>query len=365
MYAAAQVLLLLFVPVVVFDCRRTLAAASAGKTGGCFSTIFRRRAETAGGLAEGVIANFAKDAYAPRLLSAPLVPLVLLGFGALCGALAWRGFARTSAGLAVSDFTNVGSYQRDFALVLEREFTLYPGYLFVDTRAMSNPATQRVQLEAVAALMHNPWLASALPMDSTYWLGTGPASLLALYNSSGPGTPMPADAFYVTLDVWLLGLGAPSAPDLWCYDNTTGMAADCFDRLPPAANKNILIGAVRGAFSLIGQTTTQTYIDAIQSTRASVDGVAAASEATAAAIAGTASGRSDSVFRMFVGGTTYLYYDQYIHIWTDLYRIVGFSLVGVFGVTLIYEPDLRLAAIICAMILMVDLEVISRNSRLP
>ena len=183
-------------------------------------------------------------------------------------------------------------------------------------------------------------------MDSIYWLSSGPASLLALYNASGPTSPIPAGAFYETLDVWLLGLGAPSSSDLWCYDSATGLAADCFDRLPPTANKQILIGAVRGAFSLVGQSTTAAYVAAIEATRAAVDGTAAAHAAVTRGV--------DPSFRLFVGGTTYQYYDQYIHIWGDLYRLVGLSLVGVFGVTLLYEPDVTLALIVCAMILVVQ-----------
>ncbi len=213
----------------------------------------------------------------------------------------------------------------------------------------------QVQLDCVASLMRNSWVSSALPMDSIYWLGSGPASLLALYNASGPANPIPAGAFYETLDVWLLGLGAPSSSDLWCYDNATGLAADCFDRLPPTANKQVLIGAVRGAFSLVGQTTTASYVAAIEATRAAVDGSAAAH---AAAARGT-----DPGFRLFVGGTTYQFYDQYIHIWGDLYRLVGLSLLGVFCVTLLYEPDVTLALIVIAMILMVW--QIPRPSRPP
>jgi hypothetical protein len=195
--------------------------------------------------------------------------------------------------------------------------------------------------------MRTAWVSSALPMDSIYWLGSGPASLLALLNANAPTTPIPAGAFYETLDVWLLGLGAPSSSDLWCYDNATGLAADCFDRLPPVANKQILIGAVRGVFSLVGQTTTAAYVAAIAATRAAVDG-GATSHAVAVRDA-------DPGFRLFVGGTTYQYYDQYIHIWGDLYRLVGLSLLGVFCVTLLYEPDLALAIIVCTMILMVCL----------
>ena len=96
---------------------------------------------------------------------------------------------------------------------------------------------QRAQLEAVASLLRDPWLAAALPTNATYWLGTGPASLLALHDAAAPGTPLPADAFYVYFDVWLLGLGAPAAPDLWCYDNATLLAADCFDRRAPARSR--------------------------------------------------------------------------------------------------------------------------------
>jgi hypothetical protein len=194
--------------------------------------------------------------------------------------------------------------------------------------------------------MRSEWVSSTLPMDSIFWLGSGPASLLALYNSSGPTNPIPASAFYETLDVWLLGLGAPSSSDLWCYDSATGVAADCFDRLPPVANKQILIGAVRGVFSVVGQTTTSAYVAAIEATRAAVDGSAAAHAVAARG--------ADPGFRLFVGGTTYQFFDQYIHIWGDLYRLVGLSLVGVFCVTLMYEPDVALALIVCSMILVVS-----------
>ena len=144
-------LLVLFLPAVVLDCRRTLAAAAAAAAaadggGGC---CVRRGAVAAcgaqGGGGGGAMARFAREVYAPWLLSPAVSVAVLAGFGALCGALAWRGFARTETGLAVSDFTSVGSYQRDFALALERDFTLYPAYLFVETRAASAPATQQVR----------------------------------------------------------------------------------------------------------------------------------------------------------------------------------------------------------------------------
>jgi hypothetical protein len=134
-------LLLLFVPAVVLDCRRTLAAVAAGGAGAgrcCLrvsgaaggapdgsapggSALF---GSAQGGSGGGAIARFASDVYAPLLLSPAAAVPVLVGFGALCGALAWQGFARTETGLAVSDFTSVGSYQRDFALVLEREYAL-------------------------------------------------------------------------------------------------------------------------------------------------------------------------------------------------------------------------------------------------
>jgi hypothetical protein len=138
-------LLLLFVPAVALDCRRTLAAAAAGGGGGCCRP--RRGAVAAGGApggGGGGIALFAREWYAPRLLSPAGSAVVLVGFGALCGALAWHGFARTETGLAVSDFTSVGSYQRDFALRLERDYAMYPAYLFAETRAVSAPATQQV-----------------------------------------------------------------------------------------------------------------------------------------------------------------------------------------------------------------------------
>ena len=50
-------------------------------------------------------------------------------------------------------------------------------------------------------------------------------------------------------------------------------------------------------------------MDAIESTRAAVDGIASARAAAAAAPSAGGDG-SDPGFRMFVGGTTYLYYEQ-------------------------------------------------------
>jgi hypothetical protein len=183
-------------------------------------------------------------------------------------------------------------------------------------------------------------------MSDLYWLHR----FLEDANADGQVRPVSQVEFYPKFAAWLAALGITSLPDLLCEDISTGEEVSCFDIVPVGAqpgNANVRLVATRGTFYIPNLRTTDDFVDAIEDTRAKIDPVVAAYPNFA----------TDPDYDSFAIGYIYLFWQQYLTSYDDLYKIVGLCLAGVFGAMFLLQFSLVTSVILSAVIVMVAVEV--------
>ncbi|EGD73466.1 hypothetical protein PTSG_05169 [Salpingoeca rosetta] len=279
------------------------------------------------------------------LMTTPARVLVLVCAAIAIGLSIWQVFD-IQRGVLFSSVATEDSYQYDFAVRLESDFTMYNGYLVTESEDF--PAAQQNILNAVASLQQSPRVADSAPVASIFWLHS------MLLSQTGNSTqPVAEDDFYPQFSEWLAALGITFLPDLYCIDSRYDTPVSCYDIVgafstPRAfgSNANVRLAASRGLFYISNVRYQDDYLDAIRSTRSYTD---AASDAY--------DNEDDPDYRSFVISYVHIFWEQYLHSYRDLYVVVGLCLLGIFVATFLFQFSFITSLLLCIVIFIVDLEV--------
>lgn len=152
------------------------------------------------------------------------------------------GFTQVEIGLRLSDVSNSGSYQSDFAQTLEENFLMYSGVMM--TVSNDFPGAQSTILEALTELQESEWVSPVPRIQNLYWLTN-------LLENEGTDMPLPENEFYDRLAAYLGGLGVTYAQDLYCINTNTNARVSClemYNSLDQTRNPNVELAATRGSF---------------------------------------------------------------------------------------------------------------------
>jgi hypothetical protein len=282
--------------------------------------------------------------YAPLFESNIFKVSVVAVFAGLLVSMTYLGFEKVEHGLRLSDITLTGSYQNTFAIVTEDRFTSYD--VWIVTRDVDYVKNQNNLIEIYRALENTSWNPPQPGILEGSPLGTLYLWNKIVFNVSWPLPPNNETLFYDYNKMWSAGpLGIVSLQDLYCEDGVTKQPLSCFqDFHAPGykSNPNFRIASSKaGMFALHLGSKTSSNLEMIKQTRTIVDGMNAKFGEDVA----------------FMYGFPFLFYEQYLHSYRDLYLVVGLALVGVFIAVLIFQFSITMSLIIVCVLLMVDLEV--------
>jgi patched 1 protein/patched 2 protein len=257
--------------------------------------------------------------------------------------MTYLGFEKVEHGLRLSDVTLTGSYQNTFAKVTEDRFPSYD--IWIVTRDIDYVKHEKYLLEVYGALENTTWnppqpgIIASSPLGNFYLWGRIAFNLTY---------PLATDnkTFYDFIKKWSAGpLGVASLPDLYCEDSVTKEQLSCLqDAHAPGykPNPNFRLAATKAAmFAIHLGATTAPNLAMMKDTRSVVDGL---NEKFGEDVA-------------YMYGFPFLYFEQYLHSYRDLYTVVGLALVGVFIAVLVFQFSISISLIIACVLLMVDLEV--------
>lgn len=321
-------LMLMFVPIMAADSYRVAASKQY-----LWSKPLDVSVDEAGDHSKGasLMERFVENHYGPFLSHRAVKMGVLLVFGTFFGLTVWLALDKTEQGLKTSDIALRGTYQRDFSEALEAKFSVFDS--FVVTRGIDMPQRQADVLAAVRSAQRSTWVSQSTPINSLGWLSASSSSLLSVTGgSTNAETPLPPAAFYPAFFSWISTIGVLYADDLVCANVETDEEVPCNVAAPTTR-----IVASRMVMYVEKQSSHDNVISSINDIRDRLDAVPSA----------------DS----FAFGYTFKYYEQYLHIEENLYKIAGLSLVGVVVANTILQFSLTNAVIVAVLILMIDFEL--------
>ncbi|XP_024373471.1 uncharacterized protein [Physcomitrium patens] len=281
--------------------------------------------------------------YAPLFESNLFKIIVVVLFSGLLVSMTYLGFEKVEHGLRLSDVTLTGSYQNTFARTTEDRFTSYD--VWIVTRDIDYAKNQNNLVEMYRALEKTKWnppqpgILESSPLGNLYLWNQ------IAYNVSWP-IPANNQTYYDYIKHWSAGpLGIASLQDIYCEDSITKEQLSCMqDAHAPGYknNPNFRIASSKtGMFALHLGAGTSSNLDMMTKTRTIVDDL------------NTKFGEDVA----FMYGFPFLFFEQYLHSYRDLYTVVGLALVGVFVAVLVFQFSITMSLIIVTVLLMVDLEV--------
>lgn len=343
-------MLLIFIPLMSLDARRVKGGivdpclwvffgtkGNSGKTSSEKTEVDMMVLEQT---ASTPISDAVSKFYAPLFKHNSFKITVVILFAGLLGVTLYLGFWRVKHGLKLSDIALKGSYQHDFAVLIEQSYPQYDLYLV--TENIQDYSAAQIPLYQVynrsQSNVSEFLLSSTKILDYT-WLG----NLYASVNTpSHFSTPLPQENFSTVVQTWSTSpIGILSSQDLSCQSRSTGLQLSCFaeqqrEDWKIAATKTVVFASTVGS-------NTQSNVDMIKQIRGSLDGL------NKVYFNGTKT--------VYMYGYSFLFYEQYLHSFHDLYMVVGFALVGVFFAILIFQFSLTTSVVIVVLLLMVDIEV--------
>eukprot|EP00051_Salpingoeca_urceolata_P032091 m.14237 g.14237 ORF g.14237 m.14237 type:complete len:1617 (+) comp4765_c0_seq1:449-5299(+) len=331
-------LLLLFLPALVIDARRTARGEPEKVASPCSRQGKPIDPE------DRFISRFARDYYGPLIAKAWFKVLTIVLFLVFFAVMLYYGVYEHKAGLRRSDVAPKDGILYDYVVQAEEKFAVYRAahYFF----PASTPAAQATMLKSTQELQTSRWPVNNLQIADLFWLTN------FLDNATQPLAYTTEDEFYAAVADWLAKLGTPFVGDLYCEDKDTGEPKDCILMIgaydtPPAAgsDSNLIIKGSKAEFYLKDQLEHDQIMAAIRETRALVDPVTEEYRET------------DPSYQGFVWGYTYALWEQYLHIENDLYFIAGMALLGVFAATFLFQFSWEISLLLCLVILMVDFEL--------
>lgn len=293
----------------------------------------------------GYFDSFFQKHLGTLLMSDYVRGLVIVVFSLSVALSIWQAFEVERAVL-FSEVAAKGSYQFGFAIRLESDFTMYNGYLVTDSEDF--PSAQNVILESTQALQNVSGVTDSPPIEIIFWLNS-----LLLTESTSLNDPVPVENFYPAFSNWLAAAGITFLPDLSCIDSRDRTTVSCYDIVGafstppmPGANQHVKLVASRGMFYMHGLQHPSDFVTIITATRNSVD-----------RISKQYSNRDDPGFRTFVFSYVHLFWEQFVHSYTDLFTIVGFCLLGIFIATFLFQFSLIISCVLCIVVFTVILQI--------
>ncbi|KAL2613615.1 hypothetical protein R1flu_025307 [Riccia fluitans] len=282
------------------------------------------------------VSRWVAEKYAPIFKDNIFKVAVVIFSAVFLAVMIFLGFHKMEHGLRLSDVTLTGSYQNTFAKLTEDRFLNYD--LAIVTREVDYPNRQSQILEIFSELQKKKrWVPAQPTILGSSWLAG-----LYLYSNRTVNLsyPVPPAVFNQLLIGWSTSsLGILSIPDMYCEHNETRLPLSCFNvgrdpHLRVKATKTLMFAQNLGA-------KTQPNLDMIRETRSVVDRL---NEKFGEKIA-------------YMYGYPFLFYEQYLHSYHDLYLVVGLAIVGVFVAVTIFQFSLTVSVLICIILLITDLEV--------
>lgn len=149
-----MMLLLLFVPMMGIDARRTLA----GRSDFCCNNPDQEAAAAVN--VDSTISTFFEKRYGPFLMRSEVRALVVAAFLAFLSFQIHKGVNDTVIGLQTSDITAEGTHQNEFFAENENNYPLWTASLLVNTRDYADEGVQLAVQMAAENLGQSKWLES-------------------------------------------------------------------------------------------------------------------------------------------------------------------------------------------------------------
>lgn len=357
---------LVFVPLCSADCRRVLR-------NGCDIVPclkFGRRLKYSenqcqSGTFSGCLSHFAEQTLGPRILlrsratSLCVIAISLL----LTAAMLAISIAKTEAGLPLNTVALRGTYQRAFLDIQERTFPVYNAYLVHVVQeqngrnrsgVMARKDVQQGMVQQADALQ-GAFRTSATPKISDIsWFFNSSFSLLGLHNAQigqkQLNTPIASEAEYrETFATFATTSGASFLNDIYCVrreDLVERTPCDLEGGYPGEIVRDVEVRGSRMQFLQSGLKETSTIVSAIKSSRAALR----SAERSAFAAYG-------ELVESFVYGYIYEFWEQYVQIYRNLGKVVGFALLGLSMVTLILLGSISMTLLILLVICCIIIQI--------
>jgi len=272
------------------------------------------------------------------------------------------GFEKVEKGLVLSDVVIDGHYVRGFVKMQEQFYPLLPGSV---VQAQADYTVDGVHYNTSTFQNHvlaflndtadrSPYLDqvnSPNKVSGGHWL----QGLIDFYSTS-LGNPLEADgtipitAFYSTLQTYLASSGASKSSSIVCKNADGTFADSCAS----ADDVNIKIFGSRAAAYFVNIDNDEDYVKAIENIRDLTD------DSGAVRMQCCNSNNNGSRFedpQFFYTGSLFRYWQQYVGIEETTVMAVGFSLLGVFVATLLFQWNPLSSLIVGIMLLSIVLQL--------
>lgn len=335
-------LFLVFCPGLAWDLRRSMLKRADLCTPPCVSVDVDIPAEDDPSISRGgnFITNFTRDYFAPACTLWYVKVIILCICYGFTIATIWNGATNLKKGLLLSDIALRGTFVREYTDIQEIYFGAYDAYYVTRTIDYTNAEVQTRFINTLTGLDGSVWRLKAMLVTENSWF-TG--SFLPFYNqnfnTSVPvnqrsTTIIPAPNYYTAFKTYITTLGATRVPDIACAYQATGALKGCntFD-----VTTDVIVASKSVIYNRDLFTDASNFISAINDNRGIAD--------------------ADSQGDGFMFGFIYQFYQQYIEIDTNLYKVVGYSLIGVFCVAVAFTFSPIASALMCLVILQVVVQL--------
>eukprot|EP00301_Raphidiophrys_heterophryoidea_P006429 c12594_g1_i1.p1 GENE.c12594_g1_i1~~c12594_g1_i1.p1 ORF type:complete len:1253 (+),score=375.93 c12594_g1_i1:94-3759(+) len=314
----------MFVPCMVWNCYKT------SKRGLCCKAKED----------EASMTSVSLDTFWIFLAEKVLCPLYSNIFFKILAICAWigltvgfaiHGFTATKNGLLLSDVVLKTHYAYDYLTLQEAYFNILPGTLMTrhvdftyNNTHVTFPDFQTNVLDVINKTSSNRFMDKINTPASLHFLPALIKSFHTTYPAFASLTTIPSAKFYEYLKYFLSADGTSYVPDLVCRNQTSKELTDC----TMVDGVNITLEVTSSTVYINDLVSDQDYVDAITSIRDDADNAPGNQYPCC-----TGNKAKLDPVQTFYTGTLFKYWQQYVTIEDTTYRTVGYSLLGVFGVT--------------------------------
>jgi len=256
----------------------------------------------------------------------------IAAFIGLTVGFAVHGFQATKNGLMLSDVVLKSHYAYDYLKLKERYFNILPGSMitrnidYLDNgQNVTFPQFQANVLNVLNVTGSNKYLDQINTPTSQYFL---PAFIdfAKLVSPIPVTTTVPTLVFYPLLRQFLATSGSIYTSDLVCRNVTSDELTDC----ALVDGITIKLEVTSCTVYYTNMVTDQDYVDAIKTIRQTADSAAGNKRSD---------GKQLSPVPVFYAGSLFKYWQQYVTIEDTTYKTVGFSLLGVFCISMLTQAS--------------------------
>jgi hypothetical protein len=351
---------LVFMPLCALDCRRV--ARRRADIFPCIPTRCERDEASCGrGTVGAAVARFAGDVLGPKLLfrSRRTAGGVIIATVLFTGGMAGLGVVKSQPGLPLNTVALRSTYQRDFLDVQEASFPVFASFLVsfasagAPEGALARSGVQQAIIAQSDALQRAEGTSATPAIHEVSWFHNSSGSFLGGHNARANVANRNAaiateGEFREAFGTFAATSSGPYLGDMYCEwragfgDGVT--PCDLRGGYPGEIAQRVELRGSRMPFLQSGLSDTSTVVSAIRASRAAVDG------------AGGAAASAGDVWDSFVYGLVFEYYEQYVSIYRDLLKVVGYAFLGVTVVTFALLRSVRLTAGIVAVMVAILLQ---------